>query len=64
MSRSEQRFVYSHHTTLEKAQAALEHYFAAGEVCEGEHPTIERRKYLSIHGARKSNVWFNVEIDG
>jgi len=34
-------FPYSWHETKEAAQEALEHYFAAGEVSETEHPHIE-----------------------
>lgn len=52
------RFNYSAHRTREQAEQALEQYYGSGEVCEGEHPTIVRRKYTS------GKVWFVVEIDG
>ena len=51
------RFVYSHHKTRDQAELALEQYYATGEVCDGEHPEIVRRRYTS------GKVWFNVEID-
>ena len=37
-------FVYSAHTTREKAEAALQQYFANREVCEAERPRVERRR--------------------
>lgn len=37
------QFAYSWHASRENAEDALEEYFADGEVCEGEHPRIERR---------------------
>jgi hypothetical protein len=36
------RYVYSYHRTKAKAEEALKHYFAAGEVVEGDQPTIEK----------------------
>jgi len=52
------RFVYSHHRTKQQAEAALEDYFASGQVCEGERPTIVRKRYA------QSGEWFNIEING
>jgi hypothetical protein len=40
-------FVYSTHKTRGSAEAALEHYFAAGEVCEGERPRIEPQRRVA-----------------
>lgn len=37
------RFVYSWHATRERAENALENYFAAGEVSPGERPAIVKR---------------------
>lgn len=37
------RFVYSWHATRERAENALENYFAAGEVLPGERPAIIKR---------------------
>lgn len=34
-------FTYSTHKTLQKAQDALEHYFASDQVCEAERPYID-----------------------
>jgi hypothetical protein len=39
------RYPYSTHKTELAAEEALEDYFATGEVCEGEHPTIVRRLF-------------------
>jgi len=35
-------YSYSHHTSRERAEDALEHYFATGEVCEAERPEVVR----------------------
>lgn len=45
------RFDYSTHKTRESAERALERYFATGEVCEGEHPEVEKR--VTGHFAKK-----------
>lgn len=37
------RFEYATFKTFAKAEAALEHMFAAGEVSAGEWPKIEKR---------------------
>lgn len=37
------RYDYATYRTLERANDALEDMFAAGEVCEGESPRVERR---------------------
>jgi hypothetical protein len=34
-------YAYSRHSSLEKAQDALEDYFASGIVCESEQPYID-----------------------
>ncbi len=36
-------FTYSVHPTMFKAEAALEDYFASGEISEGERPFIRPR---------------------
>lgn len=50
---TDRQFSYSSHRTRETAEAALEEYFADGEICEGEHPQIVK------HGDR-----FYVMVDG
>jgi hypothetical protein len=43
------RYIYSNHRTQELANAALEHFFATGEISEAEHPRVERRgKWWSV----------------
>ena len=37
------RYDYSWHKNFASADAALEDMFAAGDVCEGEAPDIEKR---------------------
>lgn len=37
------RYIYSRHSTEALAHRTLEDFFARGEVCEGEHPRVERR---------------------
>lgn len=37
------RFEYSRHKSIERAEMALDDYFASGEVCNGDAPKIERR---------------------
>ena len=37
------RFEYSRHKSEERAEMALEDYFATGEVSDGDAPRIERR---------------------
>jgi hypothetical protein len=36
-------YVYSQHRTLDAARAALDHFWATGEISEGEHARIMRR---------------------
>ena len=35
-------YSYSTHSTMERAEAALEDYFTSGEVCEAEDPHIRK----------------------
>lgn len=43
-------FIYSSHKSLEAAQAALEDYYATGEVGDGDMPTISR-------SGNRWNIW-------
>jgi hypothetical protein len=36
------RYVYSCHKTRDRAESALEHYYACGEISQCERPRIER----------------------
>jgi hypothetical protein len=38
------RFVYATYRTRDAAELALESMFAEGLVCEGERPSIEKRR--------------------
>jgi hypothetical protein len=49
-------FIYSYHQTREAAEAALEHYFATGEVCEAERPYIDEN--MRAPKGRKYRVMF------
>jgi len=51
------RYVYALYRTKERAEAALEHMFAAGEVSEGEFPKIERKQAPPPH---KNTHWYAV----
>ena len=35
-------YSYSHHATRDRAESALDRYFATGEVCEAERPAVYR----------------------
>lgn len=35
-------YSYSHHTTRDRAESALDEYFATDQVCEAERPEIVR----------------------
>jgi hypothetical protein len=37
------QITYATFRTLSAAQAGLEEFFALGDICEGEHPTIVAR---------------------
>jgi hypothetical protein len=59
------RFAYSTHGTMALAAAALEEYFATGEVLEAEHPTIVRRVLRTpAPFPRAQSVRYCIEIDG
>lgn len=51
------RFEYSRHKTEERAERALEDYFATGEVSLGDAPRIERRN-------TPSGIRWVVTLDG
>ena len=53
------RFAYAIYRTKERAQGALDDMFANGEVCEGEHPTIEPQRDHNGHIVR-----WAVMVDG
>jgi hypothetical protein len=38
------QYDYSTHKTMDEANLALDDLFATGEVCEGEHPHIVRKR--------------------
>lgn len=40
-----ERFDYSYHSSREKAEAAIEDYFAIGEVDSTDDPRVERRSF-------------------
>lgn len=57
-------FIYSTHKTQELAEAALESYYANGEICEAERPRIERQRRVARDQTAKYRTVYCVMFPG